>query len=308
MHQQLRAVSMPAEGFWPTPQQYNEAIQNPKLCFGPLELREALPEVNQLGLPRPCSGAMATVYRLGSGNGDWAVKCFTQRVTDQQSRYRAICSRLDEARLRYFVPFQYISEGIKIRDDWFPLVQMRWVQAKALNVYVVEHLHDPERLHALGDKVVSMIDEMQEAGIAHGDLQHGNILISNDELLLVDYDGMWVPELARFQANEIGHANFQHPARTKNHFGPYLDNFPGWLIYCSLNFLARDPHLWEQLEGGDECLLLRHDDLAQPNSSKRLNVLLVHQDEEVRNLARVIVRLLALPPEKVPTFATVFSA
>lgn len=304
---ELRAVSIPQGSTWPTPQQYNEAIQNPKQCFGPLELREALPEVNQLGLPRPCSGSFGTVYRLGGSTGDWAVKCFTHRITDEHARYRAISTRLDEAHLPYFVPFQFISEGMKVRSEWYPIVQMKWVEGKALTVYIVENLFQPHAIGNLADGMASMIDGLLAAGIAHGDLQHGNILVVSGDLMLVDYDGMWVPELAKFPGNELGHPNYQHPKRTKEHFGSYLDNFAGWLIYCSLRCLAEDPHLWEALQGGDDCLLLRHEDLLNPLDSPRLKVLLNHGNENVREHAGVISRLLALPPEKVPTFATVFS-
>jgi tetratricopeptide (TPR) repeat protein len=306
---ELRALSIPqGAALWPTPQQYNEAIQHPKHCFGPLELREALPEVNQLGLPKPVSGNFATIYRLGSGKGDWAIKCFTRRITDEHARYRAISARLDEANLRYFVPFQYIAEGIKVHNDWFPMVQMRWVEGKALNVYIVEHLYQPTVLGKLADNLATMIDGLLAAGIAHGDLQHGNILVVEDDLVLVDYDGMWVPELAKFKSNELGHPNYQHPGRTKEHFGSYLDNFAGWLIYCSLRCIYEDPQLWETLQGGDDCLLLRQEDLQNPQRSPRLQLLLTHENHEVREHARVILRLLAVPPEKVPTFATVFLA
>ncbi|HEY9792941.1 MAG TPA: hypothetical protein V6D22_21245 [Candidatus Obscuribacterales bacterium] len=305
---ELRAVSIPQGGVWPTPQQYNEAIQNPKQCFGPLELREALPDVNQLGLPKPVSGNFATIYKLGSSKGDWAIKCFTHRITDEHARYRAISTRLAETNMRYFVPFQYIAEGIKVRNDWFPMVQMSWVDGKALNVYVVEHLYEPRALGNLADSLATMIDSLLSAGIAHGDLQHGNILVVENDLVLVDYDGMWVPELAKYKSNELGHPNYQHPGRTKEHFGSYLDNFAGWLIYCSLRCLYEDPQLWETLQGGDDCLLLRREDLQNPQRSPRLQLLLTHENDEVREHARVITRLLSVPPEKVPTFATVFSA
>jgi tetratricopeptide (TPR) repeat protein len=305
---ELRAVSIPAEGFWPTPQQFNEALQNPKNCFGPLELRDALPEVNQLGLPRPCSGAFATVYRMGGMSGDWAIKCFTQRVTDEQTRYKAISARILQANLPYFVQFQYITEGICINNDWFPIVQMNWVEAKSLSIYVSEYLHEPAVLNGLANAFVRMVDELQQAGIAHGDLQHGNVLVHDKQIVLVDYDGMWVPELAKLNSRELGHRNFQHPGRTKEHFGAHLDNFAGWLIYCSLNCLAQDPSLWESLQGGDDCLLLRYEDLANPQQSQRLAALANHQNEEIRNQARIISRLLAVPFEKVPTFSRVFSA
>ena len=44
---------------------------------------------------------------------------------------------------------------------------------------------------------------MREHVIAHGDLQHGNIIVQDDGTIrLVDYDGCYVPELAGLKSNE----------------------------------------------------------------------------------------------------------
>ena len=40
---------------WPDPNDYNEAIQNPPLCFRDDELRQGQTELSALGLPMPCS-------------------------------------------------------------------------------------------------------------------------------------------------------------------------------------------------------------------------------------------------------------
>ena len=40
---------------------------------------------------------------------------------------------------------------------------------------------------------------------------------------LIDYDGMFVPEIESLGASEIGHVNFQHPQRDKKYFSTNLD-------------------------------------------------------------------------------------
>ena len=60
---------------------------------------------------------------------------------------------------------------------------------------------------------------LERAGIAHGDLQHGNIFVVDDELKLIDYDGMFVPRLAGCRSNELGIEHYQHPQRKEHHFG-----------------------------------------------------------------------------------------
>ncbi|MBX9723714.1 MAG: hypothetical protein K2X81_20075, partial [Candidatus Obscuribacterales bacterium] len=60
---------------WPSPQDYNEAIQNPHLCFSDEELRNGKAVLNALGLPQPNSGNFASVYRVRCDGKDWAVRC-----------------------------------------------------------------------------------------------------------------------------------------------------------------------------------------------------------------------------------------
>src|SRR4029077_855325 len=108
---------------------------------------------------------------------------------------------------------------------------------------------------------------LKDSRIAHGDLQHGNILIVNGQFKLVDSDGMYVPTLARRNSHEVGHPNYQHPRRVATHFGPYLDNFSAWVIYVSLVALSIDPTLWQTTGAGDECLLFRQEDFNNPDTS-----------------------------------------
>jgi hypothetical protein len=57
---------------WPTPQDYNEAVQNPHLNFSDAELKAGDLEVTPMGLPRVASGAFASVYRMHTGKRDVA--------------------------------------------------------------------------------------------------------------------------------------------------------------------------------------------------------------------------------------------
>ena len=67
---------------WPRNTDYNEAIQNLRSSVSDEELRDGQPALNPLGLPFPCSGNFADVYKVHcpkTGN-TWAVKCFTREV------------------------------------------------------------------------------------------------------------------------------------------------------------------------------------------------------------------------------------
>ena len=94
---------------WPTPQDYNEAIQNPALNLDDPELRAGTPELTPLGLPRPITGGFASVYRMRCGQRDWAVRCFLREIPDQQRRYAAISRHLAAVHLPYTVGFAFLS-------------------------------------------------------------------------------------------------------------------------------------------------------------------------------------------------------
>jgi hypothetical protein len=64
---------------------------------------------------------------------------------------------------------------LKTRSEWFPALKMEWVEVLPFEEYIIGNLRDPQKLEKLAHNFVKMMDEMRFYGIAHGDLQHGNI-------------------------------------------------------------------------------------------------------------------------------------
>lgn len=285
---------------WPTPQDYNEAIQNPQSNLTDPELRAGVPEMTPLGLPRAITGGFASVYRLRCGGRDWAVRCFLREVPDQQERYAAIGRHLAAVKLPYTVGFAFQPDGINVGGRAYPLLKMEWVAGEPLERWIEGHLGDPAALRALADRWVALLRALHGAKIAHGDLQHGNILIVGGEPRLIDYDGMYVPDLAGRQGTEVGHRNYQHPQRGANDFGPGIDAFAAWTIYLSLRALSVAPALWQQLGAGDEGLLLRREDYVQPASSPALRALEGLADPELHALLVRFRTLLTQPVGTLP--------
>lgn len=241
---------------WPAPDQFNEAVQSPQQVFGDKDLRFGQLVCNELGLPKVATGAFASVYQIKTDNGDFAVRCFLSDNSRRTERYRKISEAILNDKLASTVDFSFIDEGIWLDGRWFPILKMQWVNGISLTEYIGAHLNDVNALIKLAEKFRVMVSGLRSEGIAHGDLQHGNIIVCGDELRLVDYDGMYVPALAGEESDELGHPNFQHPARSREHFGDYLDNFSSWMIYLGLHCLVHDPKLWTEFNGGDEKLLL----------------------------------------------------
>ncbi len=194
---------------WPSANDYVDAVQNPRWAFGDPDLQSAAIECDPLGLPRPRSGNFATVFKAtADGARAWAVRCFTREVSGQGERYAAITAELGRHKWPFLRGFTYLPEGIRVRGAWHPLLKMEWVQGDGLIRYVDSHLGSPERLRSLADGLSDIVRTLSSNGIAHGDLQHGNILVVNGQPVLIDYDGMFVPGFAGHTATELGLPNY----------------------------------------------------------------------------------------------------
>ncbi|GLZ36879.1 hypothetical protein [Actinokineospora sp. NBRC 105648] len=282
---------------------YVEALQNTSLCFRGTDLAGAAVTTDSLGRPRPISGNFASVFSLTAVDGvRYAVKCFTREVQSQAVRYRAISEHLARSTYDWVVRFDYVERGILVEGHWFAILRMEWVEAVNLARWVERNLGDPAALARAGERFGRLVTELAEAGIGHGDLQHGNLLVTPDgSMRLVDYDGMYVPALAGMAAAEMGHRNYQSPGRSTTQFGPTIDRFSAWVIYLSLLGVAADPSLWARLRDQDaEHLLLAEADFADPDASLRLGALLSHPNPQLREVAERFRQVLVRQPDSPP--------
>jgi hypothetical protein len=285
---------------WPAPSDYQEAIQSPRLCFRDQVLQRCKPEADGIGLPRAISGNFAVVFPVVNGGSRWAVRCFSTYHPDQEQRYAAISAYLRQNSLPCMVGFEFLRDGIRVEGLWYPILKMEWVEGETLNRYVERNLGHAQLLSRVAQQFLDLACNLKQHTIAHGDLQHANILVADDTLRLIDYDGMYVPGLEGMGSHELGHRNYQHPQRTAKDFGPTADLFSIWSIYLSLVALCIAPDLWERFGSGDEYLLFRYEDYAQPLSSPVLLALKQSGDPTARRVATVVESLSRLPIHQLP--------
>lgn len=253
--------------YWPSARHFTEAIQCPSVCFSNSLLRETLPAVDRLGMPLVTSGQFAYVYKLKSpgAEGDFAVRCFRGYLGDRDQRYRAIQKHLRGYPLSYLSDFTYAPEGILVGGTRFPIIFMKWIEGPTLDLYLEEMIGRREVLLQLAEEWLKLIGALREAGVAHGDLQHGNVIVERGDLRLVDHDGMFVREMAGWSSSELGHKHYQHPRRDAQCFDSNLDNFSALVVYLSLLSLAEQPNLWTEYH--DENLLFAKTDFIDPAAS-----------------------------------------
>ncbi len=255
---------------YPAFNEYQAALQHPSRCLAPISLRHCIAESDLWGLPRVRSGGFALTYKLSDGKTSWALRCFHKHVPDREERYQSINQYIQRSNIDYLENIQYIPNGINIKGVTYPITYMKWVEGETLEAYVIRHLDQPAALQELAIKFYRLVLDLEKRKITHGDLSHHNIMVRNEKLVLVDYDGMNVPEMKQQLSCEIGNPNFQHPGRDESIFDLTTDRFSSIVIYLALKTLSIDTKFWFDYETGGEGLLFRRVDFQQPFQSPLL--------------------------------------
>jgi len=295
---------------WPLASHFSAILQNPRAAFRDARLQAASIEKNELRQPRPWAGAFAVVYKGIDANGrdPFAVRVFTTESPERRERYEHISTYLQSRKLNCLVDFEYRDNSIRSAGDgkWYPLIIMEWVQGETLFNWVRERCLAGDR-RALGDAAgrwVELVKELAEASLAHGDLQHANVMVTHTgELKLVDYDCMCVPSLVGRRNLEVGVEPYQHPDRNESTLlSTDLDNFSALSIYVALRGLAAEPRLWQKYveQPGYDKLLFRLQDFQDRGRSPVYQDLMRQRDREVGRLTDKLFELWHVRMEQVP--------
>ncbi len=294
-----------AQSNWPSARHFSEAIQCPAICFRAAYLRDTIPAVDRLGMPLVTSGQFAYVYKLRRATEAYAVRCFRGHLGDRENRYRAIDEHLRAHPTPALAGFAYEADGILVGGRKFPILTMEWIDGPTLDVYLDEVINRPDVVLHLADEWVRLMDLLRAANVAHGDLQHGNIIVEHGHLRLVDFDGMFVPAMKNWTASELGHQHYQHPSRNEKLFDVNLDNFSALVVYLSLISLAELPDLWK--EHHDENLIFTKADFLAPEASA-LFAKVKEIGAEHRRLAEILETAAKSDPSKVPSLLELVTA
>jgi serine/threonine protein kinase len=188
-------------------------------------------------------------------------------VPDIRLKYSQISKCIKQLRSPFFETFEYIDSGIRVSGREQPIIKMGWVKGETLGTWIENNHKNRSRIQSLAKSFREAVSFLSANGVAHGDLQHGNLIIdANGAVKLIDYDGMFVPGMAQGNGHEIGHPNFQHPERSAKHFGPSTDRFSAIAIYLALEIIEELPNLADKYFNGDNILFTKSD-FDDPSSS-----------------------------------------
>ena len=275
---------------YPLLSEYIEAIRSAEDNFG--ELSYLKPVFGDDGLPVMTSGNFAVVFKMkDERNGKlYAVKCFTKEQEGRNESYKLIADELEFVSSNYLTPIKYYENELFVdtdnsAEDEFSVLLMDWVEGKTLDIYIKENINNQYALEMLAYQFNKMAAWLITQPFAHGDLKPDNIIMKEDgQLVLVDYDGFFVPAMKGQNAREIGSPGFRHPSRTVDVFDEHIDDFSIASIALALKAIALKPVLWNEFGGNDRLLFSESDflDLSKSKVIAALQPLLT--DKEFCNL------------------------
>lgn len=275
---------------YPTISEYLEAIKSAEDNFD--QLKHLRPVLEDDGSPIMTSGNFAVVFKMKDEQTGklHAVKCFLREQEGRAEAYRMIAEELEFVSSTFLTPIKYLDKELFVDtnagdEQEFPVLLMDWVEGETLDKYIRKHLDDQYELSLIAYQFSRLAMWLMPQPFAHGDLKPDNILVkSNGTLVLVDYDGMYVPAMKGQKARELGSPDFRHPSRTETDFDEHIDDFSLASILLSLKAIALQSSLLEEY-GAQDRLLFSEKDYRNLSESKVMDALKpLMQDAELASL------------------------
>ena len=283
---------------YPSINEYKEAILFAEDNFEQLKnLRPILDD----GSPVMTSGNFAVVFKMKDEQTGklHAVKCFLREQEGRAEAYRMIAEELEYVSSTFLTPIKYLDKELFVDtnagdEKEFPVLLMDWVEGETLDKYIRKHLDDQYELSLLAYQFSRLAMWLMPQPFAHGDLKPDNILVKSDgTLVLVDYDGMYVPAMKGQKARELGSPDFRHPSRTETDFDEHIDDFSLASILLSLKAISLQPSLLEEYGAQDRLLFSANDyrNLSESRALESLRPLI--QDTELASLYSLFILALS---------------
>jgi hypothetical protein len=271
---------------YPSKDDYLKAVQRAE-SFTVDELAQARFVLHPVWqIPTPASGASAVVFRAVVDGVDEALRFLIRPDVARRDRYEALQRHFVTHGLAGDVALsRWMDDAIEVNGRSWPVVRMQWVTGTPLH-HQVDQLVERRDTQGLADLAAGwrqLLVRLQATGFAHGDLQHGNVLVDEEGTLrLVDFDCSWIAAFAgQPPPAETGHRNYQPENRP---WGRWMDTFSGLVVYLSLRTLARNPSPWHELSTGENLLFAR-DDFRPPFDTPAWATVSAVRDPELDELA-----------------------
>ena len=255
------------------------------------KLSHLVPVLDKYGEPYRSSGAFAVVFKMKDEQTGkcYALKCFTEEQEGRAEAYRQIAEELEFVDSSYITSVKYLEKELFVdsncENEEFPVLLMDWIEGETMETYIAANYTDTHAMSMLCYRFCKMAAWLRSQSFAHGDIKPDNIMVRPDgTLILVDYDGMFVPAMKGQKSPTVGTKDFSHPLRTIDDFDETIDDFALASIALSLKAISLNPSLLDEYGASDRLLFSAADylDLSKSETFTALQGLLA--DEETRTL------------------------
>ena len=267
---------------YPSISDYIEALRDAEDSLS--ELKDLRLVYDDQGHPIMSSGNFAVVFKMQAPTGEYhALKCFLRDQEERSERYRMIAEELQYVQSTYLVKFRYLESELFVDvpntgGEEYPVLLMEWVDGIPLDQYLKTIINKIYEKDLLAYRFSLLARWLVTQPFAHGDLKPDNICVCDDgSLVLLDYDGMYVPALSGRKPLEQGSPHYRHPLRSTLPFDEHIDDYSLSLILLSLRAIALEKSLYYKYSS-KEYLLLSQQDQLNPYTSpafKELNHLIL---------------------------------
>jgi len=302
----------------PSKENIIDAVKDASNIMEP-KIKGFTPETVQQGLLKGnlkfYTGGFGIVLTMSKNDKKYAFKVWYVDVNQLEFRLKEIQTYLQQKNLPYFVDFSFNSEGLNIPasihedhsqgDCLMKTLVMQWIEGDSLKDHLDKLLSYSPSIHTtevkeLAEQMKKMFADLHAAHISHGDLQHGNIMVTQEQgknmVKLIDYDSLYVPTLKGCKQTTSGLGGYQHPDRISGKAGNTStekdDYFSEKVIYTSLLILSECPELWKDsklnVDDNDYGLLFREEDYKNFSDSYVYQYAMSHCSLETNKLLNEI--------------------
>ena len=251
---------------YPSISDYIEALRDAEDSLS--ELKDLRLVYDDQGHPIMSSGNFAVVFKMQAPTGEYhALKCFLRDQEERSERYRLIAEELQYVQSTYLVKFRYLDSELFVDvpntgGEEYPVLLMDWVDGIPLDRYLKSIINRSYKEDLLAYRFSLLARWLVTQPFAHGDLKPDNICVRGDgSLVLLDYDGMYVPALSGRKPLEQGSPHYRHPLRSTLPFDEHIDDYSLSLILLSLRAIALDETLYVRYSSSEYLLLSEQDQL-----------------------------------------------